>query len=70
VLVVPVTRYPIRLALKKFVVTPYVDEKTGGFATGRIYMGGFPDEDAGGFPDEDDRDDGDDDYVDVDYEER
>jgi len=68
VLVVPLTRYPIRLVLKKYVVTPYVDEKTGGFATGRIYTGGFPNE-GGGFPNDDDRD-RDDDYVDVDYEEK
>ena len=47
-LVVPFTRYPIRLALKKWVVTPYVDQKTGGFATGGIYVGGFPDDDDDG----------------------
>lgn len=41
-LVVPVTRYPIRIALKKWVITPYVDSKTGGFATGRVYTTGFP----------------------------
>jgi UPF0716 protein FxsA len=42
VLVLPPTRYPIRVALKKYVVTPYVDKKTEGFATGNIYVGGFP----------------------------
>jgi len=47
-LVVPFTRYPIRLALKKWVVTPYVDQKTGGFATGGIYVGGFPNDDDDG----------------------
>jgi UPF0716 protein FxsA len=41
-LVVPLTRYPIRVALKKWVVIPYADEKTGGFATGNVYVGGFP----------------------------
>lgn len=41
-LLVPLTRYPIRVALKKWVVVPYVDEKTGGFATGNVYVGGFP----------------------------
>jgi UPF0716 protein FxsA len=41
-LVLPFTRYPIRVALKKWVVTPYVDAKTGGFATGKVYTGGFP----------------------------
>jgi UPF0716 protein FxsA len=40
--VIPFTRYPIRVALKKWVVTPYVDAKTGGFATGKIYTAGFP----------------------------
>lgn len=42
VLVVPLTRYPVRVALKKWVITPYVDGKTGGFATGQVYLGGFP----------------------------
>ena len=45
VLVIPPTRYPIRLATKKFVVTPYLDAKTGGFATGSVYVGGFPQDD-------------------------
>jgi UPF0716 protein FxsA len=40
--VVPLTRYPIRVALKKWVITPYVDDKTGGFASGNVYIGGFP----------------------------
>jgi len=44
-LVLPPTRYPIRLALKKYVLVPYADEKTGGFATGNVYIGGFPDGD-------------------------
>jgi len=44
-LVVPLTRYPIRVVLKKRVVVPYADKKTGGFATGSVYIGGFPDED-------------------------
>jgi UPF0716 protein FxsA len=47
VLVVPITRYPVRLAVKKFVVVPYADAKTGGFATGNVYVGGFPGEDDG-----------------------
>ena len=41
-LLVPLSRYPIRVALKKWVVVPYVDSKTGGFATGNVYIGGFP----------------------------
>jgi UPF0716 protein FxsA len=43
--VLPPTRYPIRVVVKKYVVTPYIDAKTGGFATGNVYVGGFPDED-------------------------
>lgn len=52
VFVLPPTRYPIRVALKKYVVTPYVDAKTGGFATGNVYLGGFPEgeDDGEGFP--------------------
>jgi UPF0716 protein FxsA len=38
----PPTRYPVRVAIKKYVVTPYVDAKTGGFASGNVYVGGFP----------------------------
>ena len=41
-LVVPLTRYPIRLAVKRWVVVPYADAKTRGFATGNVYVGGFP----------------------------
>lgn len=41
-LLLPPTRYPIRVALKKWVVVPYVDKKTDGFATGNVYIGGFP----------------------------
>ncbi|MEF8775625.1 MAG: FxsA family protein [Haloarculaceae archaeon] len=48
VLVFPVTRIPVRWAAKKWVVTPYVDARTGGMATGQVYVGGFPDEDAEG----------------------
>ncbi|MGB9987382.1 FxsA family protein [Salarchaeum japonicum] len=42
--VVPVTRAPIRWALKKYVITPKLDERTGGFATGQVYTFGFPDD--------------------------
>lgn len=42
VLVLPPTRYPFRVAVKKYVVTPYVDARTEGFATGEVYTGGFP----------------------------
>ena len=41
-LVVPVTRIPIRVALRDYVVMPYVEKKSGGFATGNVYVGGFP----------------------------
>jgi len=41
-LVIPVTRYPIRAAVQRWVVTPYINAKTGGFATGGVYVGGFP----------------------------
>lgn len=44
-LALPPTRYPIRLAVKKYVVRPYVDRKTGGFATGTVYTTGFPGQD-------------------------
>ncbi len=46
--VVPLTRYPIRWALKKYVLVPWADKKTGGFVTGNVYIGGFPDEDSFG----------------------
>ena len=46
VLVVPLTRYPIRVAVKKWVVVPYADAKGRGFVTGNVYTGGFPGGDA------------------------
>jgi len=50
-LVIPLTRYPIRAAVQRWVVTPYIDAKTGGFATGQVYIGGFPgDGDGDGYP--------------------
>ncbi|MFC5277782.1 FxsA family protein [Halorubrum rubrum] len=55
-LALPITRVPIRMAVKRYVVVPYIDSETGGFATGNVYIGGFPGEegfggqgDAGGF---------------------
>lgn len=45
VLVLPPTRYPIRVATRRYVVGPYIDAKTGGFASGNVYLGGFPDQD-------------------------
>ena len=41
-LVVPVTRAPIRWAVREKVIVPYMDKKSGGFATGNAYIGGFP----------------------------
>jgi UPF0716 protein FxsA len=44
VLVVPVTRWPIRKGLKRFVVVPYLDRKTGGITSGGVYESGFPEQ--------------------------
>lgn len=41
-LVLPPTRYPVRHALKRWIVVPVLDRKTGGFATGQVYTFGFP----------------------------
>lgn len=41
-LVLPPTRYPIRVALKRWVIVPRLDERGGGFVTGRVYTAGFP----------------------------
>ena len=40
----PITRVPIRVVLKRYVITPTIDRQTGGFATGQVYVGGFPNE--------------------------
>ena len=45
VLAVPVTRYPLREALKRFVVRPYLEKQTGGFVSGDVWGAGFPDDD-------------------------
>lgn len=48
-LAVPVTRYPIRELLKRYVVVPELDQRTGGFVTGNVWTAGFPgDVDGGG----------------------
>ena len=47
-LALPPTRYPIRVLIKRYVVTPYLDGKTGGFTTGNVYIGGFPSGDGDG----------------------
>lgn len=45
--VFPLTRIPIRMALKKYVITPMMDRQSDGFATGNVYTFGFPNADAG-----------------------
>ncbi|WP_226482566.1 FxsA family protein [Natrinema amylolyticum] len=66
-LAVPLTRIPIRAALKRFVIVPYADKKTGGFASGNVWTFGFPnDETADGSTESTDGgtyDLGDDDYT-------
>ncbi|ELZ99595.1 membrane protein FxsA [Haloferax mediterranei ATCC 33500] len=41
-LAIPVTRYPIRTVLKRFVVKPYLDKRADGFVTGNVWTAGFP----------------------------
>jgi UPF0716 protein FxsA len=41
-LTLPPTRYVFRVAAKKWVIMPYVDKQTGGFASGNVYTFGFP----------------------------
>lgn len=41
-LVVPLTRLPLRMAVKRWVVVPLLDRQTGGFVTGRVYTTGAP----------------------------
>jgi UPF0716 protein FxsA len=41
-LTLPLTRVPIRMALKKYVVVPRLDERTGGMASGNAWTFGFP----------------------------
>jgi len=41
-LALPLSRVPIRVALKRYVVIPYIDRETDGFVTGNVYVGGFP----------------------------
>jgi UPF0716 protein FxsA len=40
----PLTRYPIREVLKRYVVTPYLDRQTGGLGTGVVWTSGFPED--------------------------
>ncbi|ARS90500.1 FxsA family protein [Natrarchaeobaculum aegyptiacum] len=43
-LVVPITRVPIRMGLKRFVIVPYLDRKADGLVSGTVWTAGFPDE--------------------------
>lgn len=47
-LVIPPTRIAIRAVAKKFVIVPYLDKQTDGFATGKVYTFGFPEDTGGG----------------------
>ncbi|RKD88137.1 FxsA family protein [Halopiger aswanensis] len=49
-LAVPLTRVPIRALLKRYVIVPYADKKTGGFASGGVWTFGFPDDGRGQGP--------------------
>ena len=49
-LALPVTRIPIRMGLKRFVIVPLLERETGGFATGNVYTFGFPNDDGSGWP--------------------
>lgn len=42
---IPLTRYPIRETIKRFVVVPYLDREMDGFVTGGVWTHGFPDPD-------------------------
>lgn len=55
-LVVPVTRVPIRWGLKRWVVVPLLDERTAGLASGEAYTGGFPEPEGAGSVDPEDFD--------------
>jgi UPF0716 protein FxsA len=44
-LAIPVTRYPVREALLRFLVRPYLERQTDGFVSGAVWTGGFPDDD-------------------------
>jgi len=42
VLVLPPTRYPVRVGLKRWVVVPMLEERSGGFVSGNVYTFEFP----------------------------
>lgn len=41
-LVIPITRVPLRVAAKRWLVVPLLDRGSGGFVTGRVYTAGYP----------------------------
>ena len=43
-LVLPLTRIPIRTVLKRYVIVPYMDKKADGFVSGNVWTFGFPDQ--------------------------
>ena len=43
-LVLPPTRFPIRVAITRWVVAPYLEERSGGMFSGNVYTFGFPGE--------------------------
>jgi len=42
------SRVVFRELLSRYVVTPYLDERTDGFLSGNVYVGGFPNDAPGG----------------------
>lgn len=38
----PLTRRPIRYAVKEWMIVPYLDARAGGMVTGEVYTRGFP----------------------------
>ncbi|MFW6437268.1 MAG: FxsA family protein [Halococcoides sp.] len=47
-LVIPITRGPIRRVLQTYVVSPYIDRELDGLLSGQIYVGGVPGGNPGG----------------------
>jgi len=41
-LVIPLTRLPLRAGVKRWVAVPLLDRQTGGFVTGQVYTAGSP----------------------------
>lgn len=43
-LVLPPSRIVIRTVIKRLIIIPYIERKTGGFVSGEVYSMGFPQE--------------------------